>query len=65
MKSEKAENCDRIKERNLRIGMGDVDVRETCKMHIEGLYCVDTTQQVADKMYGFEGIKINTSRKSQ
>ena len=55
-KGEKAESCSRIKNGNRRLAQGEDEVRKIWKEYFEDLYNIDTQEQFAVDMCGFDGI---------
>ena len=53
----KVENSNRIKDGNGRLVLEDVEVRRICKEYYEDLYNIDTQEQVAVHMCGFDGVR--------
>ena len=52
------ENSNRIKGGNGRLVLEKAEVRRIWKQHYEDLYNLDTQEQVAVHMYGFDGVQI-------
>ena len=50
------ESCSRIQEGNGRLAQGDDEVRRIWKEYLEDLYNIDTQEQVAVHMCGFDRI---------
>ena len=50
------ESCSRIKDGNGRLGQGEDKVRKIWKEYFEDLYNIDTQEEVAVNMCGFDGI---------
>ena len=57
MKGGKVESCSRIKDGNGRFAQGEDEVRKIWKEYFEDLYNIDTQEQVAVHMCGFDGIQ--------
>ena len=55
-KGGKVESCSRIKDGNGRLTQGEDKVRRIWKEYFEDLYNIDTEEQVAAHMCGFDGI---------
>ena len=55
-KGEKMESCSRIKYGNGRLAQGEDEVRKIWKEYFDYLYSIDTQEQVAVHMCGFDGI---------
>ena len=51
------ESCNKIKDRNGRLAQGDDEMRKIWKEYFEDLYNIDTQEQVADQMCGFDGVQ--------
>ena len=51
------ESCCRVKDGNGRLAQGEDEAREICKEYCEDLYNIDTLEQVAVHMCGFDGIR--------
>ena len=56
MKRGKVESCSRIKEGDARLAQGKYEVRRIWKGYFEDLHNIDTQEQVAVRMCGFDGI---------
>ena len=56
-KGGKVERCSRIKDGNRRLAQGKDEVRKIEKEHFEDLYNIDTQEEVAVHMSGFDGIR--------
>ena len=52
----KWESCSRIKDRNGRLARGEEEVRTIWKKYFEDLYYIDTQEEIAVYMCGFDGI---------
>ena len=57
MKGGKVESCSRIKDGNGRLVQEEDEVRGIWNKYFEDLYDVDTQEQVAVHMRGFDGIR--------
>ena len=55
-KEGKEENCSRIKDGNRSLAQGKDEVRKICKEYYKVLYNIDTQEEVAVPMCGFDGI---------
>ena len=53
----KVESCSRIKDGNMRLAQGEDKVLRIWKEYFEYLYNIDTQEQVAVHMCGFDGIR--------
>ena len=51
------ESCSRIKYRNVRLSYGENEVRKIWKEYFEDLYNLDTQEDVAVHMCGFDWIR--------
>ena len=56
-KGGKVETCKKIKDINRRLAQGEDEVRMIWKAYYEDLYNIDTQEQVAVDMCGFDGIR--------
>ena len=56
-KREKMKGCSRIKDENGRLAQGKDEVSKIWKEYFEDLYNIDTQEQVAFHMCGFDGIR--------
>ena len=57
MKGGKVESCSRIKDENGRLAQGEDKVGRVWKESFEDLYNIDTQEQVAVHIYGFDEIQ--------
>ena len=57
VKGGKVESCSRIKDGNRRLAQGEDEVQRIWKENFKGLYNIDTQEQVAVHMCGFDGIR--------
>ena len=57
MKGRKVESCSRIKDGSGRLAQGEDEVRKIWKEYFEDLYNIDTQEEVAVHMCGFDGIR--------
>ena len=65
-KSGKVESCSRIKDGNERLAQGRDEVRRIWKEYFEDLYNIDTQDQAAVHMSGFDGVRrVNYLGESQ
>ena len=53
----KVESCSRVKNGNGRLAQGEDKARKIWKGYFEDLYNIDTREEVAVHMYGFDGIR--------
>ena len=51
------ERCRRIKDGNWRLAQGEDEVQSIWNQYFEDLYNIDTQEQVAAHMCGFDGIR--------
>ena len=58
VKGRKVESCSRIKDGNGKLAQGEDEVRRVWKEYFEDLYNIDTREQVAIHICGFDGIRI-------
>ena len=56
----KVESCSKIKDGNERLAQREDEVRRVGKEYFEDLYNIDTEEQVAFLMCGFDGIRRAT-----
>ena len=56
-KGGKVESCSRIKDGNGRLAQEESEMRKIWKEYFEDLYIIDTQEQVAVHMYGFDDIQ--------
>ena len=57
MKGRKVGSCGRIKDGNGRLAQGEDEMRKIWKEYFEDLYNIDTQEEVAVHMCGFDGIR--------
>ena len=57
MNGGKGENSNTIKDGNGRLALEEVEVRRIWKEYFEDLYNIDTQEQVAVHMWGFDGVR--------
>ena len=57
VKGGKVENCSKIKDMNGMMPQGDDEVRRIWKKYFEDLYNIDTQEEIAVHMCGFDGIR--------
>ena len=51
------ESCSRVKDENRRLVQGEDEARKIWKEYVEDLYNIDTQEEVAVNMCGFDGIR--------
>ena len=56
-KGGKVESCSRVKDGNGRLAQGEDGARKIWKEYFEDLYNIDTQEEVAVHMCGFDGIR--------
>ena len=56
-KGRKVESCNRVKDGNRRLAQGEDEARKIWKEYVEDLYNIDTQEEVAVHMCGFDGIR--------
>ena len=54
---ERRESCSRIKDGNLRLALGEVEVRSILKEYFENLYYMNTQEQVEVHICGYDGTR--------
>ena len=52
----KVKSCSRIKDRNRRLALEDDEVQRIWKDYFQDLYNINTQEQVAVQMFGFDGV---------
>ena len=57
VKGGKVESCSRIKNGNGRLVQGEDEARKIWKEYFEDLYNIDTQEEIAVHMCGFDGIR--------